>query len=38
VAPDLGLKLPGDADAAKKLLAGKTVPTLHFAVEETSIV
>jgi peptide/nickel transport system substrate-binding protein len=38
VAPDLGLKPQGDVDAAKKLLAGKTVPTLHFAVEETSVV
>ena len=36
VAPDLGLKPQGDADAAKKLLAGKSVPAMHYAVRETS--
>jgi peptide/nickel transport system substrate-binding protein len=33
---DLGLKPTGDPDAARKLLAGKTVPTLHFGVSSTS--
>jgi peptide/nickel transport system substrate-binding protein len=37
VAPDLGLKPAGDPDAAKKLLEGKTVPPLHFAVEDPLI-
>ena len=32
-APDLGLKSEGDVEAAKKLLAGKTVPQLHLALE-----
>ena len=37
-APDLGLKPEGDVEAAKKLLAGKTVPPLHLAVTKTSTV
>jgi peptide/nickel transport system substrate-binding protein len=32
VAPDLGLKPTGDTAAAKTLLAGKTVPTLHYGI------
>ncbi len=35
--PDLGLKPGGDPDGAKKLLAGKTVPTLHYGVSSTSV-
>jgi peptide/nickel transport system substrate-binding protein len=35
VAPDLGLKPQGDPEAAMKLLAGKSVPALHFALEES---
>jgi peptide/nickel transport system substrate-binding protein len=31
-APDLGLKPQGDAEAAKKLLAGKAVPPLRLAI------
>jgi peptide/nickel transport system substrate-binding protein len=38
VAPDLGLKPEGDVAAAKKLLAGKTVPPLHLAITGTSTV
>jgi peptide/nickel transport system substrate-binding protein len=34
VAPDLGLKPTGDPDAAKKLLEGKSVPPLHFAMSD----
>jgi peptide/nickel transport system substrate-binding protein len=38
VAPDLGLKPEGDVEAARKRLAGKTVPPLHLAVSGTSTV
>ena len=34
VAPDLGLTPSGDPAAAKKLLAGKSVPPLHMAVND----
>ena len=36
-AADLGLKPAGDPAAAKALLAGKTVPTLHYGVSNTSV-
>ncbi len=35
--PDLGLKPQGDPAAAKALLAGKTVPTIHYGVASTSV-
>ncbi|MEP6599330.1 MAG: ABC transporter substrate-binding protein [Actinomycetota bacterium] len=34
---DLGLKPGGDPAAAKALLAGKSVPTLHYGVSSTSV-
>jgi peptide/nickel transport system substrate-binding protein len=34
---DLGLKPAGDPDGAKKLLQGKTVPTIHYGVADTSV-
>ena len=36
-APDLGLKPEGDVEAAKKLLAGKTVPPVHLALTEDAV-
>jgi peptide/nickel transport system substrate-binding protein len=35
--PNLGLKPTGDPAAAKALLAGKTVPTIHYGVSNTSV-
>ncbi len=35
--PNLGLKPTGDPAAAKALLAGKTVPTIHYGVANTSV-
>ncbi len=35
--PNLGLKATGDPATAKALLAGKTVPTLHYGVANTSV-
>ena len=36
-APDLGLKPQGDVEAAKKLLAGKTVAPLHLALTDDAV-